>query len=157
MQSVVVEWELYDRTGDPLALAMVGLVLFLPVLFLSLPAGHAADRYSRKGLLLAAQGVMTLASLGLAALSFFQGPIPLVYVCLLLAGTSRAFSMPARSALVSQVVPDAALNNAVTWNSSGWQIASMVGPGLGGLVLAVLGRMADAYLWPLCARWAVPC
>ncbi len=146
MQSVVIEWELYERTGSAAALALVGLVLFLPVLFLSLPAGHAADRYSRKGLLMGAQVVMALASLGLAALSFVEGPIPLIYLCLLATGASRAFSAPARWSLVPQVVPPGALNNAITWNSSGWQIASMVGPALGGVVLKVSGRASDAYL-----------
>jgi MFS family permease len=146
MQSVAVGWELYQRTNSAAALGLVGLVQFLPVLLLSLPAGHAADRFSRKLLLAAAQGVMALASLGLAALSFAQGPIPLVYVCLLLVGVSRSFSAPARWSLVPRVVPDHLISNAVTWTSSGWQVASVAGPSLGGLVLAVTGRAAWAYL-----------
>src|SRR5262249_19818198 len=117
MQSTAVGWELWQRTRDPVALAWVGLVQFLPVLLLSLPAGHAADRYSRKLLLVAALSVMALASLGLAALSYHQGPVPLVYVCLLVAGVSRAYSMPARWALVPQVVPEQDIPNAITWNS----------------------------------------
>src|SRR4051794_11482841 len=70
MQAVAVGWELYERPDSPAALGLVGLVLFLPVLLLSLPAGHAADRHSRKGLLLASLGLAALASLSLAALSF---------------------------------------------------------------------------------------
>src|SRR6266852_1606458 len=73
MQSVAIGWELYQRTNSAAALGLVGLVQFLPVILLSLPAGHAADRYSRKKLLVSAQCVMAGASLGLAALSFFQG------------------------------------------------------------------------------------
>ena len=146
MLSVAIGWELYDRTGSKLALAFVGLVLFLPVLCLALPAGHAADRYSRKLLLLLSLSTMALASLGLAALSFYAGPIPLIYLCLLVIGISRAFTMPARSSLVPQVVPLEVLGNAVTWNSSGWQIASMVGPGLAGLVLWLTKEAAWAYL-----------
>src|SRR4051812_21431060 len=69
MQAVAVGWELYDRTGSASALGLVGLAQFLPVFLLSLPAGHAADRYSRKALLIAAQAVTAAASLGLAALS----------------------------------------------------------------------------------------
>jgi MFS family permease len=146
MQSVAVGWELYERTSSATALGLVGLVLFLPVVFLSLPAGHAADRYSRKALLVAAQCFMALASLGLAVLSFAKGPIPLIYVCLLLAGCSRAVSAPARWAMVPQVVPDNVLGNAVTWNSSGWQVASMTGPALGGALIAAAGQAGGAYL-----------
>src|SRR5439155_8739818 len=109
--------------------------------------GHAADRYSRKLLVLLSLGTTALASLGLATLSFLEGPVPLVYLCLLLIGISRAFSMPARSALVPQVVPADALGNAITWNSSGWQIASMVGPALAGLVLQVTAQAGWAYLF----------
>src|SRR5262249_12847865 len=83
MQATAVGWELYQRTGSAAALGLVGLAQFLPVLLLSLPAGQAADRYSRKGLLIAAQNLMALASLGLLALSLEQGPLPLVYLCLL--------------------------------------------------------------------------
>src|ERR1700756_4276012 len=70
MQSVAVGWELYQRTNSATALGMVGLVQFLPVLLLTLPAGHAADRFSRKRLVLASQLGMAVASLALALLSF---------------------------------------------------------------------------------------
>jgi MFS family permease len=146
MQSVAVGWELYERTQDALALGLVGLAQFVPVFLLSLPAGHAADRYSRKALVVAARALAALASLGLAALSFLEGPIPLVYACLFLTGVCQAYSAPARWALVPSVVPDHALENAITWNSSGWQIASMLGPALGGFVIAALGQAAGAYL-----------
>jgi MFS family permease len=146
MQSVAVGWELYQRTNSATALGLVGLVQFLPVLLLSLPAGHAADRYSRKWVLAAAQALMVLAALGLAALSYAAGPVPLVYVCLLVAGISQAFSAPARWALVPQTVPEDALANAATWNSSGWQIASVVGPACGGGVIALTDWAAPAYV-----------
>jgi MFS family permease len=206
MQGMAVGWELYQRTNSATVLGCVGLVLFLPVFLLALPAGHAADRYSRKGLLLAGQGLMALAGLGLAVLSFLQGPVPptlpedcrmafqalssstvglgasplgtgpmsiatalgshitpelsfaqslevlfqgpvlLTFLCLLVAGVSRAFSAPARWSLVPQVVPAGVLPNAITWNSSGWQTASMAGPALGGLVIALTGQAWGAYL-----------
>ncbi len=150
MQSVAVGWELYQRTDSALALGLVGLIQFLPVVLLSLPAGHAADQYSRKAILAGAQGVMACTSLGLAALSVFQGPVWLVYVCLLAAGVSQAFNSPARWALVPQVVPATALANAMTWNSSGWQVASMLGPALGGLVIGATGHAVGAYLLAVC-------
>jgi MFS family permease len=146
MQSVAVGWELYQRTDSATALGLVGLVQFLPVVLLSLPAGHTADRYNRRLLVVAAQTLLCFVSLGLAALSYSRAPIPLVYFCLLLAGVSQAFNSPARWALVPQVVPEGALTNAVTWNSSGWQIASVVGPALGGLTVAATNVAIGAYL-----------
>jgi MFS family permease len=180
MQSMAVGWELYQRTNSAVILGVVGLVLFLPVFFLALPAGQTADRFSRKGQLVVAQGLMALAGIGLAILSFLQGPVPLTrpdvpalsfdesvevllrgpvlltFLCLLLAGVSRAFSAPARASLVPLVVPAHDLTNAVTWNSSGWQIASMSGPALGGAVIA-LTRGAVGWAYLLAAGGALAC
>ncbi len=150
MQSVAIGWELWGRTHDALALGYVGLVQFLPVLLLSLPAGQVADQHSRKVILAIAQTVTAVASLCLAALSWFVGPLFLIYVCLAVVGIARAFNQPARWALVPQVVPDDTLTNAVTWNSSGWQIASLVGPALGGLVIGVTGLTYCVYVFAAC-------
>src|SRR5262249_30127501 len=144
MQSVAIGWELYQRTNSPTALGLVGLVQFVPVILLSLPAGQAIDHFNRKGILLLALVVMVCASLGLASLSLVQGPIPLIYLCLLLVGTSRAFSQPVRWALVPLLVPESVLPSAVSWSSSGWQVASVVGPSLGGLVIGLTGRAGGA-------------
>src|SRR5262249_50600967 len=112
-------------------------------------------RFSRKLVYQAAQIVMILASLGLAALSFFEGPVPLIYACLVLSASARAFIAPARGALVPQVVPQHLIANAVTWNSSGWQIANMTGPALGGLMIWLTGEYTPAYL--LAAACALSC
>jgi MFS family permease len=146
MQSGVIGWELYQRTGSAMDLGLVGLVQFLPVVLFSLPAGHAIDRYSRTMVLAAAQGLIACASLGLAFLSLVQGPVPLIYLCLLVTGISQAFNLPARWALVPQVVPESILANAISWNSSGWQIAAMIGPALGGQVIRMTGQAVGAYL-----------
>ena len=93
MQNTVVSWEIYHRTGPidgPLYLAYVGLAQFLPILLFALPAGQLADHYSRKHLLQLSQVLMVLSSLGLAALSIFDGPISLFYLCLVTAGLGRA-------------------------------------------------------------------
>jgi MFS family permease len=136
MLHIAVGWELYLRTDSALALGLAGLAQFTPVLLLALPAGHLADRYSRKWLLIAAQTILGCAAVNLAVLSVYRGPVWLIYVCLLLVGVGRAFSAPARQSLVPQVVPLAVLPNAIAWNSTGWQLATMGGPALGGLVLA---------------------
>ena len=170
VQATAVGWELYQRTGSAAALGFAGLAQFLPVLLLALPAGHAADRYSRRLLFQLAQAAAGVASLGLAVLSFSQGPVALIYGCLLLAGAARALSAPNRSSLLPQVVPPEALHNAVTWNSSGWQFANVAGPALGGGALALAGgRAGPAYLTaaiccllcvillaPVRPRWASP-
>jgi MFS family permease len=149
MLAIVVGWEVYDRSPDKeigkLLLGLSGLAQFLPVLLLALPAGQAADRYSRKLLLQLAHLTMAAAALALAAISWYQGPIVLVFICLVGVGCSRALSMPTRNALVPQIVPTEHLANAITWNSSGFQIASVGGPALGGLVLAI-DPASTAYL-----------
>src|SRR5438876_5371425 len=146
MQTVAIGWELYHPTGSATALGLVGLVQFLPVFLLSLPAGQAADRFDRKRLVITSQLGMALASLGLASLSFWHGPLPLFYVCLLCSGICQAFNFPARWSLLPAVVTDAELHNAITWGSSSWQVASVVGPALGGLVIGATGQAAGDYL-----------
>lgn len=145
MQSLVIGWELYERTHSAAAIGLTGLVQFFPVVLLALPAGHAADRFSLKRLFLLAQAILMLSSIGLALVSYFAAPVPLVYALLLVIGIGRAFSAPARWSILPHLVPTEALANAVTWNSSGWQVASMTGPTLGGFIIAWTGRAASAY------------
>jgi MFS family permease len=147
IQFLAVDWEIYQRTHSKSALAYMGLVQFLPVLLLTIPAGQLADRMSRKRLFASAQILFATGSAGLAAVSYFQQPVLFIYICLFLVGVGRAFSAPARWALVPQVVPAEALSNAVTWNSSGWQVATTVGPALGGYFIYLAGdRAAPVYV-----------
>ncbi len=155
IQAVAVGWELYRRTRDPADLGYVGLMQFLPVLFLSLPAGQAADRLSRKALLAVAEAVVALAALGLMAVSLCHGPVALIYPCVLLGGVGQAFGAPARWSLLPAVIPPEDLGNAATWGSSGWQLASAAGPALGGWVIALTGGAVAAYL--LSAGCALGC
>lgn len=165
IQTAALDWELYQRTGSARFLGWVGLVQFLPVLLLALPAGQAADHYSRKGIVVAAQALIALAALGLTTLSLVQGPVErgadpqwiwivLTYVCLLMTGVARAFYLPARWALISQVVPAHLLGNAVAWNSSGLQIALAAGPALGGAIIALV---SPAWAYALTAGSALAC
>lgn len=145
MQSVAVGWELYTRTRSPLSLAFVGLVQALPVLLLSLPAGQVADRFSRKKVVLATAATLTCGSFGLAVASRLDAPILWFYVLLGVIGVAGAFSFPARWALMPELVPEADFHNAVTWRSSAWQVAAMVGPGLGGLGIALFRSPTPVY------------
>jgi len=146
MLTVAVGWELYLRTRSTLALGLVGLVQIVPVALLALPAGQLADRYDRRRIVLASQALLAVCSLGLTLLSATTGPPPLVYACLFLLGAGMAFSTPANSALVPQVVPSAAFANAATWSSSSWQLAAVLGPALGGGLIALTGHATGVYL-----------
>lgn len=146
MLQIALGWEIYERTHSPLALGMVGLVTVIPVVVLALPAGHLSDRMDRMRIVLAAQIVFVSMSLSLAALSFWKGPIVLIFVILLVRGIAQAYNNPARSALLPRLVPTEAFGNAVTWASSGFQIAAVVGPALGGLVIALRHRATEAYI-----------
>lgn len=147
MQGVAVGWELYERTSSPTALGLVGLAQVVPVILLAIPAGHAADRYDRKLQLVAAQVLLGAASVGLAVLSALDGPIALTYLCLALSGVGQAVNMPARWAVLPQLVPRDQVAVAVTWNTSSWQTASVLGPALGGLVIALTGGATRAYVF----------
>jgi MFS family permease len=137
MLGVAVGWELYERTSNPLALGLIGLVQVLPVVLLALPAGHVADRRDRKWVAIYAMLLIGVCALGLALLSFTGGPLALFYVCLLFIGVGRAFQNPAWSSLPAQVVPVEHFANAATWESGVWQASSIIGPALGGLLIAL--------------------
>ncbi len=145
MQEVAVGWDLYKRTHNAFDLGLVGLVMVLPVLCLAIPAGQAADRYPKKRLILASQCLMVLASLALTLLSVFHGPIWVMYLALFTAGVANAINMPARWSILRQLVPDHLVGNAITWNSSGWQVASVVGPAVSGYLIGQTGLPAVVY------------
>src|SRR5581483_11953578 len=131
MQTVAVQWEIYERTRSPLALGLVGLVQFLPVISLTVPAGHEADRSHRKAIVMVAMLLIAACSLVLACVSFTESDIGLMYLALLLSGAARAFLQPAKASLLPHIVPRAAFSNAVTWNMSGFQVAAILGPAAG--------------------------
>jgi MFS family permease len=135
MLTVALGWELYSRTGSALVLGGVGLAQVIPLIVLSLPAGHVADRSSRKHIALSAQIVLALAALGLAVLSAQRGALLLIYGCLVLMGSAQAFAGPASSALVAQVIPAAVYENATSWRSSAGQLSAVLGPAAGGVLL----------------------
>ena len=147
MLQVAIGWELYERTNSALALGLVGLVTAIPVVILALPAGHLADRVDRKRIVMIAEVVFVIMSLSLAAVSRWHGPIFLIFGILLVRGVAQAYNNPARSALLPKLVPPDVFANAVTWSSSGFQTAAVVGPALGGLVIAIQHSATAAYLF----------
>lgn len=138
MQNVAVGWRVYDLTGDPLALGLVGLAGFLPAICLALVTGHVADRFDRRTVLLACYGVTTLTALGLLTHALLGSTsVWPIYLLTLAYGSARAFANPAGQALLPNLVPIAQFKNAVAWNASSWQTATIIGPALGGILYAV--------------------
>jgi MFS family permease len=146
MLSFAVGWELWLRTHNAFALGLVGLVQVTPVILLSLPGGHVADQHNRKRIVLVAQGVLALCALGLGLLSFFQGPLVLIYLFLLGIGIARAFNDPASSTLLPGAVPPELFASAATWSSSTGQLAAIIGPALAGLLVGFLDSVTLNYL-----------
>jgi MFS family permease len=146
MISVGIGWELYARTGDAFALGLVGLVQIVPVMLLALPGGYAADRYDRRRVLVISQLVLVACALALLLISLSQGELWVLYAVLALVGAARAFNNPAEGALTPLTVPDGEFRNAITWNTSVWQLSAILGPALGGLLIAATGGAAVVYL-----------
>ena len=136
IQVVAIGWEMYQRTGEALALGLVGLVQAVPMILFALPAGYIADHFNRRNVIVFSLMGMTLTSLGLAALSYIQGPPLIMYSLLFVDATFVIVGRPSRMALVAQIVPRAVFPNAVTWNMSLMQITWVTGPAIGGFVLA---------------------
>ncbi len=146
MQGTAVGWELYERTHSALALGYVGLVTVIPLIALVLPAGHIVDTVNRRLVLISAQATMAAASIGLAAVSWFHAPVLAIYGCFVIMGAARAFQQPVRNAILPALVPPEVLPNAVTWNSGGWQLAAVLGPAFGGLMIGATRMPALVYL-----------
>src|SRR5438270_245943 len=140
MQSVGVAWQVYEITRRPLDLGYVGLAQFLPAILLMLIVGHTADRFDRRMIMLCCFSGYALC----AALLYFyttRGTTPLtaapIFAILLLLGVARAFSAPTSQAMMPTLVPDIHFQNAVAWSSSIFQLSTIAGPALAGLVYAV--------------------
>lgn len=146
MQKVAIGWEIYERTGSALHLGYVGLAQFAPQLLLAPFAGHVADTHNRKTLLASALTVNALAALGLAWNAAHPAPLVVTYLLLIVIGSARAFWMPARSAILPRIVPVAIFGNAVSWNSSGFELAAITGPAVGGLLIGLLRHTTGVYL-----------
>ncbi len=145
MQTVTVGWELYERTRNPLVLGGVGLIQILPIMAVTVLAGHFADHAHRQRIILICGGLMAVSALGLTLVSFYQAAIGWVYGCLFLSGLARGFHKPATDALLWQYIPATAYTNAATWNSTVFQFASVFGPALGGLLIATLQGAVPVY------------
>ena len=138
MQAVAIGWQIYDLTRRPLDLGLVGLAQFLPSLGLALVTGHVADRYDRRTVMALCIIVEALCAVLFLTFTLQDGTqTPFLFGVLVLFGTARAFEFPASIALMPNLVPPRLFTNAAAWSSSSWQVATIVGPAIGGLLYAV--------------------
>lgn len=148
-QALAVAWQIYLITHRAIDLGYTGLALFLPGLIFMLPAGHVADRFDRRQVILVCYSlqIFCTAALFLFAFHHMNRILP-IYAVLFLIGTGRAFSGPASSALIPHLVPQEHFVNAVTWGSTMFQTATIVGPAVGGVLftLSVHSRLNGAPL-----------
>ena len=129
---IAVGWQVYHLTGRVLDLGLVGLSQFVPFLCLSLFAGHAADRFDRRRIVLCCLSVYLVCSLLLLFLARHgTGSVLPIFAVLALLGVARSFMMPASQSFLPNIVPLEILGNAVAINSSAFQLANIVGPSLG--------------------------
>jgi MFS family permease len=146
MQSVAVGWQVYDITRRPLDLGYVGLAQFLPNVFLFLLAGHVADRFSRKNLLLICNlGFVVCSALLIEITRIGPHNVRPIYAVLVLLGIARAFNSPAGRSLLPALVPIEVFPNAVAWNSTTYQTAAILGPAIGGLLYALFRGPSGVY------------
>jgi MFS family permease len=145
MLTVAVGWELYERTHSALALGLVGLAQMAPMIFFTLPAGHVADNYNRKRIIIWTTFVIACASFGLAVISAVAAHVFWIYLCLFAAGTARTFLWPASSAFLPHLVSRKDFSKAVTWNSGSFHLSSVAGPAAGGAVIALTHHAASVY------------
>jgi MFS family permease len=144
-QSVAIGWTVYLRSGTPLALGLVGLAQFIPMMLLMLPAGEICDRVQPRRILAAGLAVQALCAAGFLILAR-GAPRPLwpFYPLLILSGSARAFAEPSSQALLPLLVPPARFPRAIAWSSSLWQLAIIAGPAFGGLAYAIGATSAYA-------------
>jgi len=152
MQSVAVGWQVYEITRRPLDLGLVGLAQFLPNVLLFLLAGHAADRFSRKNLLLICNLGFAVCSAALIEISQ-RGPrnVRAIFAVLVLLGIVRSFNAPAGRSLIPALVPAEAFPTAVAWNATTYQAATILGPAIGGLLYALFRGPVGVYATSIAA------
>ena len=143
IQSVAVGWQIYSIAHTPLALGYVGLFQFLPMMACTIPAGHLADRFDRRLILVISYLLAAIAAGCFLMLALTRTTViwPF-YAVLALFGAARAFAGPASQSFVPLLVPQDQFPQAVAWNSSTSQVAVIAGPAIGGAIY-ILGPAVD--------------
>ena len=147
MQFIIIEWQVYSITKDPLSLGIIGLMEVIPALSMALFAGHIVDQKEKKGLLLKCILGFSVISFGLFLLTWplvikdfaTQTILYSIYFLVFLGGLVRAFLGPTIFSFMALLIPKKVYPNAATWSSSVWQIASVVGPAVAGFSITLIG------------------
>jgi MFS family permease len=152
MQVVIVGWQVYEITRDPLSLGLIGLAEALPSLSVSLYAGHLADLHDRRKIIVNSLAVLVFCSFALFFFTLDISPVldsfgvTAIYAVIFLSGLARGFMGPSVFGLIGQIVPRPLLPKASAWNSTAWQTAAIIGPAVGGLIYAYVGITATYLL-----------
>ncbi len=153
MQFIVIEWQVYALTKDPLSLGLIGLCEFIPAFGMALFAGHVVDQREKRNLLALCIAAFSLISFGLFWLTSDviiaswskRSILYATYALVFFGGLLRAFFGPTIFSLVALIVPKKIYPNAATWNSSTWQMARVLGVGFAGFSISWIGVH-----WSLC-------
>lgn len=137
MQSVAVGWQVYDITRRPLDLGLIGLAQFLPGVLLFLIAGHSVDRFERRKILTICYAAYAICSILLLIITFRYQSVYAIYIVMLMVGVVRSFSGPGGRAFLPELVPEEHFPNAVAWNASIFEGATILGPAAGGFLYAL--------------------
>lgn len=154
MQATLISWKVYEMTKDPFSIGLIGLTEFIPAVIMAFYAGHVIDRSDKRNMMLYSfianftlSTLLMIATFSDTILTIGQSNVLLlIYAGVFCTGILRAFSGPTSFALVSQLVPKEHLPNATTWHSSSWQIATVTGPALAGVLYGAIGITATFYL-----------
>jgi len=158
MQFIVIEWQVYSITKDPLSLGIIGLMEIIPAFTMALFAGHIVDQKEKRNLLATCIAAFSVISLGLFFLTWdkivshwnSKTILYAIYALVFFGGFLRSFFGPTIFSLVALIVPKKIYPNAATWNSSTWQMAGVLGPALGGFTIGWIGVH-----WSLCIIFAL--
>lgn len=153
MQFIIIEWQVYSLTKNPLSLGIIGLMEIIPALTMALFAGHIVDQKEKRNLLATCIAAFSLISLGLFLLTWpkmvsgwsTNTVLYCIYALVFFGGFLRSFFGPTIFSLVALIVPKKVYPNAATWNSSTWQMASVLGPAFAGVSIGLIGVH-----WSLC-------
>lgn len=143
--NVAVGWLMWELTRDPWMLGLVGLVTFLPVVLLALPAGYVADSFDRRRIVTAMWTIVASAA-AVLTLDVAHGgtSVAALFAIVVVIGATRAFGNPAMQAILPTLVPLSVFPRAIAINSTAWQGSSIAGPGIGGLLIAIDPTLAFA-------------
>ena len=153
MQFIIIEWQVYTLTKDPLSLGIIGLMEIIPAFTMALFAGHIVDQSEKRNLLAKCIAAFSFISFGLFLLTWprvvgdwtVNSVLYCIYGLVFFGGFLRSFFGPTIFSLVALIVPKKVYPNAATWNSSTWQMASVLGPAFAGACIHWIGVH-----WSLC-------